>query len=83
MPRAAIVGGGGGGSVATPTDSTSEGAGGRGESDGVVVAVVFDGLTRTSSVVLFDPTTLAVLATAGAPVFTPFSIHGAWNPAAV
>ena len=52
------------------------------ESDGVLVAVVFDGILKTSSVVLFNPVTLEVLANATSPIFTPFSIHGAWNAAA-
>ena len=49
----------------------------------MLVAVVFDGLTNRSSVVLLHPVTLAVVANATSPVFTPFSIHGAWNGAAV
>lgn len=52
------------------------------EEDGVLVAVVYDGENSISYLTVLDSNTLAELANATSPIFTPFSIHGAWNPSA-
>jgi hypothetical protein len=44
----------------------------------VVVAVVFDGVANVSYLTLLDPITLVEIANATSPIFTPFSIHGAF-----
>ena len=49
------------------------------ETDGVLVAVVFDGVSNESSVVVLNASSLEELASATSSIFTPFSIHGTWD----
>lgn len=48
------------------------------EDDGVLIGMVFDGVTKQSRVQVVDASSLEVLATAPFPVKTPFPIHTSW-----
>jgi carlactone synthase/all-trans-10'-apo-beta-carotenal 13,14-cleaving dioxygenase len=49
------------------------------EDDGVIVSPVFDSVTNTSSVYIWNATDLTVLARLSNPVVVPFTLHGMWK----